>query len=206
MGTGNDPAGRAVGDGVAGKQATAAAESVAERRARFERATAPHLDALLRVALRMTGGLDRAEDAVQECYLRAWKYFDSFEAGKDPKVWLFAILRNAIFEAGRKRKREPRAASLDEIGAESAAAAPRATGPVERLGEREVLEAIERLPEEFRVVAVLAIVEGLKYREIAEAVDIPVGTVMSRLFRARQLLRYHLRGYVGGEADMEEVA
>jgi RNA polymerase sigma-70 factor (ECF subfamily) len=195
---------------VTGKRTTtagAAAETVGERRARFERATSPHLDALLRVAVRMTGALDRAEDVVQETYLRAWKYFDSYDEAKDSKLWLFAILRNAVFEAGRKRKREPRAASLDEIGADGAGAtAPRSTGPLERLGEREVLDAVAKLPEEFRIVAVLALVEGLKYREIAEAVEIPVGTVMSRLFRARQLLRYHLRGYVGDEETMDEVA
>ncbi len=176
-------------------------ESAAERRARFERVASPHLDAGFRLALRMTGAADRAEDMVQETYLRAWKYFETFDEEKNSKVWLFAILRNSIFEAARKRKREPRAASLDALGPDNVghpAAAARA-GPAERLKEREVLDAIERLPEEFRVVALLAIVEDLKYREVADALEIPVGTVMSRLFRARQLLRQSLRGWVAAD-------
>src|SRR5438552_17293792 len=96
------------------------AETAAEKRSRFELATSPHLDAVFRVALRMTGSVDRAEDAVQETFLRAWKYFDTFTEGRDAKVWLFAILRNAVFEAGRKKRREIKVASLDEIGADVA--------------------------------------------------------------------------------------
>jgi RNA polymerase sigma-70 factor, ECF subfamily len=186
-------------------------ESMAERRSRFERATAPHIDAVYRVALRMTHAPDRADDAVQETYLRAWKYFDTFEEGKNGKVWLFAILRNAIFEAARKRKREVRAASLDEVGADNVVSPGlRGLGPSERMKEQDVLDAIQRLPEEFRIVALMAIVEELKYKEIAEALEIPIGTVMSRLFRARQLLRWHLKGYMDedttGEAKDAEVA
>ena len=171
-------------------------EPFAARRERFIRLTAPHLDSLYRTALHMTGRVDRAEDAVQEMYLRAWRYFDSLDEQRDAKVWLFAILRNAIFEASRKRKREVAATSLDDVGAENVAGPSEA--PSARLADEEIVQAIGKLPEEFRMVVLLAVVEEMKYREIAEALDVPIGTVMSRLYRGRQLLKHHLRAYAGG--------
>jgi RNA polymerase sigma-70 factor (ECF subfamily) len=175
-------------------------EDPAARRERFTRMTTPHVDALYRTALHMSGRPERAEDAVQETYLRAWRYLDTFDETRNPRVWLFAILRNVIFEAARRRRREPVAASLDEVGPENVAGGR--PGPADRLADAEIVEAIQKLPEEFRMVVLLAVVEEMKYREIAEALDIPIGTVMSRLYRGRQLLRYHLRAYTedGGEA------
>jgi RNA polymerase sigma-70 factor (ECF subfamily) len=184
-------------------------ETVEARRERFVRLTMPHMEALYRTALYMTGRRERAEDAVQEAYLRAWRYFETFGEGRDAKVWLFAILRNAIFEAARKRRREPAAASLDEVGPENVGG--RFEPPDARLGDREIVEAIERLPEEFRIVVLLAVVEDMKYREIAEALDIPIGTVMSRLYRGRRLLKWRLRAYAekggsGAEDGQGQVA
>jgi RNA polymerase sigma-70 factor (ECF subfamily) len=177
------------------RSAATAREDAAGRQERFLRLTEPHLDALHRTALHMTGRADRAEDAVQETVLRAWRYFDTFEEGRNARVWLFAILRNVIFEASRKRRRELASASLDEVGPDNVAGANEA--PPDRLADAEILEAIQKLPEEFRIVVLLAVVEEMKYREIADALDIPIGTVMSRLYRGRQLLRYHLRAYAG---------
>lgn len=168
-------------------------EDSASRQERFLRLVEPHLDSLYRTAVHMTGRPERAEDAVQETYLRAWRYLDTFEEGRNARVWLFAILRNAIFEASRKRRREVATASLDDVGPDNVAGANEA--PPDRLADAEIVEAIQKLPEEFRIVVLLAVVEGMKYREIADALDIPIGTVMSRLYRGRQLLRYHLRAY-----------
>jgi RNA polymerase sigma-70 factor (ECF subfamily) len=170
-----------------------AAESPAARQERFVRFVQPHLDSLYRTALHMTGRPERADDAVQETYLRAWRYLDTFEEGRNAKVWLFAILRNVIFEASRKRKRELATASLDQVGADNIAGT--SESPPDRLADEEIIDAIQKLPEEFRMVVLLAVVEELKYREIAEALDIPIGTVMSRLYRGRQLLRHLLRSY-----------
>jgi len=189
------------GNGGPYRSAAKLEETLAERRARFESLTSPHIEALYRTALRMTGRQDRAEDVVQDTYLRAWKYFGTFEQGRDPKVWLFAILRNAVFEASRLRKRQLGSASLDEIGADRVESA--SESPLEKLTDQDVLAAIDRLPEEFRMVVLLAVVEEMKYREIAEALAIPIGTVMSRLFRGRKLLRHHLRSYLEGKGRAE---
>ncbi len=188
--------------------AAPAPESQEARRDRFVRLALPHLDALFRTALYMTGDRDRAEEAVQETYLRAWRYFDSFGEGRDARVWLFAILRNAIYESARRRRRELQAASLDEIGADAAAPASGASGraPEARLFSREILAEIEKLPEEYRLVVLMAVVEEMKYREIADALDIPIGTVMSRLYRGRRLLQMRLRAYVEQGEGGEQVA
>lgn len=191
---------------MAGQATPPLAESSSARRERFVALAAPHLDALYRTALHMTGRAERAEDAVQEMFLRAWRYFDTFDPSRDFKVWLFAILRNVIFEAARKRKRELASASLDEIGPDNVAAGGGEAEPAARLVAGEILEAIGKLSEEYRMVVLMAVVEELKYREIAEALDIPIGTVMSRLYRGRQLLRYHLRAYTGGSGEANKVA
>jgi RNA polymerase sigma-70 factor (ECF subfamily) len=174
-------------------------------RARFEATIDPHLDALLRTGWRMLGTREAGEDAVQETVLRAWRYFGSYDPARSAKVWLFAILRNVVYDALRKRGREPRAEEgLDGVADDRlvvrGGAASRAPAPSARLEAEEVLDAIRRLPEDYRIVALLAIVEEASYQEIADAVGIPIGTVMSRLFRARKLLQARLQGYVGGGA------
>ena len=184
---------------MASSSEAAGGSAIGARRERFLGLTGPHVAAMLRTARVMIRDADRADDAVQEALLRAWKYFDGFDATRDVRVWLFAILRNVIFQAGRKRGREAGTASLDEVGAESVAG--RAAPPIDRLTNQEILAAIEKLPEELRMVVLLGLVEQLKYREIAAALDIPIGTVMSRHFRARQLLRFHLRAYATDGTD-----
>jgi RNA polymerase sigma-70 factor (ECF subfamily) len=170
------------------------------KRARFLELVMPHLEALHRTAFYMTRRRELAEDSVQEAYMRAWRSFHTLDEGRSVRVWLLAILRNVIFDAARKRKREPAGPSFEDVGPESVAAPGLA--PDERLADKDILAAMDGLPEDLRAVVLLAIVEDMKYREIAEALDIPIGTVMSRLHRGRQLLRWKLRGYVDG-VDVE---
>ncbi|RME76182.1 MAG: sigma-70 family RNA polymerase sigma factor [Planctomycetota bacterium] len=166
------------------------------RRERFERLVMPEAPLMYRVAARLAGR-ERADDVVQETVLRAWRYFDTFEQGRRIRPWLMTILRNVVYEAGRRASRRIAASSLDAVGADRVVgdAAP----PRERLTDEEVLAALDALPEEFRSVVVLVLVEGFKYREAAEALGIPIGTVMSRLHRGRKLLRYHLGEYARRE-------
>jgi RNA polymerase sigma-70 factor (ECF subfamily) len=166
---------------------------LAERRDFFLRLVDPYVEVLYRTALHMTGSADRAEDALQELYLKAWRALDTYDRTRDAKVWLFAILRHVIFDATRRRKREIAAQSLDEVGPDTVQAA--GESPAAELTRREVLEAIEKLPAEFRMVVLLVVVEELSYRDVAEALAIPEGTVMSRLHRGRQILQYHLRAH-----------
>jgi RNA polymerase sigma-70 factor (ECF subfamily) len=166
---------------------------LAERRDFFLRLVDPHVDVLYRTALHMTGSVDRAEDALQELYLKAWRALDAYDRARDAKVWLLAILRNVVFDATRRRKREIAAKSLDEVGPDTVQAGGEL--PVAELTRREVVEAIQKLPAEFRMVVLLVVVEELSYRDVAEALAIPEGTVMSRLHRGRQILQYHLRAY-----------
>lgn len=173
----------------------------AGRRARFLELVMPHLDALFRTAFYMTRRRELAEDSVQEAFLRAWRSFHTLDEGRSVRVWLLAILRNVIFDAARKRKREPGGPSFDEVGPETVPAPGLA--PDERLADKDILAAMDGLPEDLRAVVLLAIVEDMKYREIADALDIPIGTVMSRLHRGRQLLRWKLRGYVEGGSSVE---
>ncbi len=178
-----------------GKQT--ASEVEAQRRERFDRLVLPEIAVMYRVAVRLCGR-ERAEDAVQEAMLRAWRYFDTFETGRRVRPWLMTILRNVIYEDGRRSKRRLKTASLDAFGADNVVAA--GGGPIrEHLSDEEVLRALDELPQRYREVVVLTLVEGFKYREVAEALDIPVGTVMSRLHRGRNLLRFRLGEYAQRE-------
>lgn len=160
----------------------------------------PHVDALYGAAWHMTRRADRAEECVQEALFRAWNYFHTFSDDGNPRPWLLSILRNVVYDASRRRKREGPKVSLSDLGDDVAAGPP--ADPAGRIVEQEVRQAIEGLPPEFRDVVLLALVEGLKYREVAAALEIPVGTVMSRLFRGRQLLRERLGSYGGEPKDV----
>ncbi|MDT8436473.1 MAG: sigma-70 family RNA polymerase sigma factor [Gemmatimonadota bacterium] len=174
----------------------------------FEREALPHLDALLGLALRFTGGDEaRSEDLVQEAFLKAWRSWKSFEAGTNCRAWLMTILRNTFINQFRRGRSRGSDVEFDEI-------AERATDDdlfhadpeglvLDRIVGEEIARAIEELPDEFRVPVVLADIEGLGYQEIAETLEIPVGTVKSRLFRARRRLQGRLyrhaveMGYLG---------
>ncbi|HEY0945401.1 MAG TPA: sigma-70 family RNA polymerase sigma factor [Opitutaceae bacterium] len=144
---------------------------------------------LLGAAVRMTRDRPCAEDLVQETMLRAWKAFDQFEPGTNCKGWLFRILFNLLSKHRRKMSRRPETVSFDQVDAVHGIAA---TEPGSGAQHQEILAAIDTLPAEQRSVLLLAVVEGFKCREIAELLKIPIGTVMSRLGRARTSLREQL--------------
>jgi RNA polymerase sigma-70 factor (ECF subfamily) len=159
------------------------------RESEFEAQAIPHMDDLFRIALRMTGDRSRAEDAVQETYLQAWKSFGKFEQGTNCKAWLFRILFYCVQHQRRKWFRFAVAGDSEEI-LQNSAAAPEPSA--ENLTDAQIQEALDSLPPEYRAVALLVDVEEFAYREAAGILGIPIGTVMSRLSRARGMLRDRL--------------
>jgi len=155
----------------------------------FEMEALPHLDSLFRAAARMVGDRTDAEDLVQEVYLQAWKSFHRYETGTNCRAWLFKILFNKIQHYYRTRYSSKVVNDANEFLEEIAAYEP----PVpEHIGDEEILMALEKLPGSYREVILLADVQEFSYREIAEILGIPIGTVMSRLSRGRKLLRIEL--------------
>lgn len=178
--------------------------------ASYETEVLPHLDVLYRVARRMTGNAADAEDLVQETLLKALRGWEGFRPGSNARAWLLTILRNAFINGYRRRKREPVTMDIDvadrhSVIRDAAEADPEASF-FTKLVDETVLKAVEALPEEFREALVLSDLEGLAYAEVAQVLDVPVGTVKSRLFRARRLLQRSLRdhaleqGYLKGGA------
>lgn len=183
-----------------------------EVRERFEREAVPLLPRMYASALRLTRDPQDAEDLVQEVYLRAFRAFGSFEEGSNLKAWLYRILTNAFINEYRRRQRRPHTVSeaedpeyslFDRLGEE--AAAPSAEREVlDRLPDEDVQRALEDLPEQFRMAVLYADVEGFTYQEIADILEVPIGTVMSRLHRGRKALQKALwekmegRGLVRG--------
>jgi RNA polymerase sigma-70 factor (ECF subfamily) len=166
-------------------------------RARFERDVLPLLPNLYGTALRLTRNPQDAEDLVQEAYLRAYRGFAGFQEGTNLRAWMYRILTNTFINAYRKRQREPITVQDDEIEdwylydrlGESGVEASAETEVLERIPDEDVQRALEGLPETFRMAVLLADVEGFSYKEIAEILDIPIGTVMSRLHRGRKALQ-----------------
>jgi RNA polymerase sigma-70 factor, ECF subfamily len=168
-------------------------------RARFEKEALVHLDALYRTAYRLTGTPEDAEDLVQETYLKAYRAFHQFQPGTNARAWLYKILRNSFVNRYERGKREAGAVPLDDMEAVLGAPDPDlGCSPkdydalLRRVLEDDVHAALLGLPEAYRTVVILADLEDLAYREIAEAVEVPIGTVMSRLFRGRRALRRRL--------------
>jgi RNA polymerase sigma-70 factor (ECF subfamily) len=178
-------------------------EQVAERKRldeRFEREAVPLLNELYGAALRLTRNPADAEDLLQETYLRAYRGFSSFQEGTNLRAWLYRILTNAFINIYRKRQREPQTLSegeveewylYDKLGSEGAAASAEAE-VLESIPDEDVQEALAALPDQFRLAVLLADVEGFSYKEIAEILDVPIGTVMSRLHRGRRALEKRL--------------
>lgn len=170
-----------------------------EPKAEFEALAAPHLDALYRTALRMTGEAASAEDLVQEAVLRGFRGFERFERGSNFKAWIFTILTNQYINEYRRKGRGP--ALTDFSDAEPAGGDEPihlTAEDVERLAEHlgdEARKALEKVPAEFRLVFLLSTFEEMSYKEISAVVGIPIGTVMSRLFRARKILREELAAF-----------
>jgi RNA polymerase sigma-70 factor (ECF subfamily) len=174
--------------------------------AQFAEQAMPFMSPLYAAAMRMTRNPSDAEDLVQETYLRAYRGFGGFREGTNLKAWLYRILTNTFINSYRAKQRRPDETDLDEVedlylyrrlgGLE---AASRGRSAEEELmdffTDAEVKEAVEALPEQFRLAVILADIEGFAYKEIAEILDIPIGTVMSRLHRGRKALQKRLYGY-----------
>jgi RNA polymerase sigma-70 factor (ECF subfamily) len=158
---------------------------------RFESEAMPHLNDIFRTASRLLGDKDRAEDVAQEVYLQAWKSFERFEPGTNCRAWLFKILFHCVNHHRRKWFRFPLLKETEEF---LEANLPYAEPIPEHLTDEDILAALDRIPTEFRAVILMVDVEEFAYKDTAEILSIPIGTVMSRLSRGRKLLREHLVG------------
>ena len=165
----------------------------------FDAEALPHLDALYRVALRLTADATQAEDLVQDTMLKAYRSWRQYRPGTNAKGWLLTILRNTFINDYRRRKIEPIAMDLEAVEPHALFRAVEEVDPegtfFSRIVDEKVLEAVDALPPEFREVLVLSDVEGMSYAEIADTLELPLGTVKSRLFRARRLLQARLYAY-----------
>jgi RNA polymerase sigma-70 factor (ECF subfamily) len=173
-----------------------------EDKTRFQEEALPLLDSLYAGALRMTRNPADAEDLVQETMLRAYRSFNRFEPGTNLKAWLFRILTNAYINVYRKRQREPQKVSQDDVEEfdlyqelkdhDPQFSATPETIVLDSLVDSDIIEAIDALPEQFRLAVILSDIEGFTYAEMAEIMDVPLGTVMSRLHRGRKALQKRL--------------
>jgi RNA polymerase sigma-70 factor (ECF subfamily) len=179
-------------------------ETESERRARFERDALPFLDQLYAAGMRMTRNPSDAEDLVQETFVKAYSAFHQFTPGTNLKAWLYRILTNTFINSYRKKQRQPQQNPTDQIQdwQLAAAEAHSSTGlrsaemdALDHLPDSDVKQALQNLPEDFRMAVYYADVEGFSYKEIAEIMGTPIGTVMSRLHRGRQGLKKQLRDY-----------
>jgi RNA polymerase sigma-70 factor (ECF subfamily) len=187
-----------------------------EDRARFEEMVNAHLDSLYGSALRLTRNRAAAEDLVQDTFLKAWRSFHTFQTGTNARAWLYKILMNAYIDTYRKTSREPELVDQEDVGdfylyarAQESEEYRREGDPEEillsKIMDADVKSALEQVPEPFRAAVILADLEEFSYREIAEILDIPIGTVMSRLYRGRRHLQRLLwdyakrAGYVNGD-------
>lgn len=159
----------------------------------FDEEALPHLDTLYRVALRLTADPTLAEDLVQDTMLKAYRSWRQYRPGTNARGWLLTILRNTFINDYRRRKHEPVAMDLEAVEPHALYRSIQETDPegtfFSQIVDAKVLEAIDALAPEFREVLALSDIEGLSYGEIAESLKIPVGTVKSRLFRARRQLQ-----------------
>jgi RNA polymerase sigma-70 factor (ECF subfamily) len=187
---------------------TAPVETWDQRATRFERDALPFIDQLYSLALKLSRHPADAEDLVQETYTKAFTAFHQFQEGTNLRAWLYRILTNAYINTYRKAQRSPKISDAAEIedwqlaAAETHSSSPTASAEMEalnRLTDTTIVAAMKTLNQDFRLVVYLADVEGFAYKEIAEILQIPIGTVMSRLSRARAQLRKSVRQIMGIE-------
>ena len=153
-------------------------------RTEFDELIDTHMDVLLRSALRLTRHHEEAEDVVQETYLRAWKYFHRFEPGTNSRAWLFRIMFNVINQRYGDRG-QGESVSIEDSGLDQVLAG----APPPSFSTWEVMDALEKLPPDYRAVMLMVVVEEFSYKEASEILNVPLGTVMSRLHRGRQALK-----------------
>ena len=195
------------------------AELREQTRGLFEEQALPFLDQLYAAAMRMTRNPSDAQDLVQETFVKAFAAFAQYEQGTNLKAWLYRILTNTFINLYRKKQREPYQGTIDELedwqlgGAESTTATSGRSAEAEaidHLPDSAVKDALQSIPEDFRLAVYFADVEGFSYQEIAEIMKTPIGTVMSRLHRGRRLLRELLAGYAAerglGQAQSDKTS
>jgi RNA polymerase sigma-70 factor (ECF subfamily) len=170
-----------------------------DQRAEFESEALPHLDTVYRVALRLSGNEQQAEDLAQETMLKAYRSWHQYRRGTNVRAWLLTILRHTFINEYRKARRVGREIDISDIEPYTVFRDVQEADPegrfFDQIVDRQITDAIEALPDEFRETLILSDIEGLPYAEIAEITEVPVGTVKSRLFRARHALQKELYDY-----------
>jgi RNA polymerase sigma-70 factor (ECF subfamily) len=188
------------------EEAMSSVQNIEKKKREFEEIALQYMDLLYSAALRMTRDGSDAQDLVQDAYLRAYRFFDRFEKGTNFKAWLFKILKNIYINKYRKKARTPQMVDVSDtnISGDLADTVTPEDEIFDTLLDDDITNAMDSLPEEFRLAIILSDLEGFSYKETAEILDCPIGTVMSRLHRGRRLLRKSLgeyakkRGYVKG--------
>ncbi len=188
-----------------------AMSSANTREQEFSRIAFEHMDAIYSTALRLARNEQDAEDLVQDTYMRAFRFFDKFEPGTNFKAWLFKILTNTFINSYRKKTRQPQRVDFDKVSYalpeeektdnHVKESSPRSFNPelYRKLFDDQITEALDRLTDDFRLVVVLCDIHGFSYKEIADIIGTPIGTVMSRLSRARKILQKILEEYAAKE-------
>jgi len=184
------------------------------KKERFEAEAMIHLDALFRTALRMTKNENDADDLVQDTFMKAFRFWDKFEEGSNCRAWLFKIMTNIFINDYRAKSRAPQVVDLEDVDDDFLFGQLSALGPSEnpethffaKVFDDDVKEAIDELPEDFRLVVVLSFLEGFSYQEIADITGLQIGTVKSRLHRGRKLLQKELWQYAVKNGFIKEPA